>query len=168
MSARVLAGAGVLALATACGGGRPPAVEETTDLAGLDQVASSRPAAVPPPSAEPSPPRAPAGSEQGAIRRADLDAVLAEGPGALLARVTTEPARVGGRFAGFRITGFPAGPPAAVDLRVGDVLRAVNGRRIERPEHYFEAFRSLSGAGELRLDLYRDGAREVLVYPIVD
>jgi S1-C subfamily serine protease len=107
-------------------------------------------------------------AEPGTIRRADLDALLAEGPGALLARVETVPERRDGRFVGFRIAGFPRGAPQSIDLRPGDVVLRVNGHGVERPEQYFEAFRTLAGAAEIRFEILRDGKPAELLYPITD
>jgi len=150
--------AALLALAclAACGGAAASlAIEETVDL-------------LPGGGGEPPGAAAPAPARPGTVSRSDLDELLAAGPAALLARVETAPEREGGRFAGFRITGFPGGPPAAVDLRVGDVVVRVNGRGIERPEQYFEVFRALAGAAEIRFEIIRDGAPLTLTCPVVD
>ncbi|HUT77194.1 MAG TPA: hypothetical protein VM285_05885 [Polyangia bacterium] len=141
-------------LLAACGGASGTMeVSETTDLiAAGDQAGTD--------ADEP--------DEPGRIRRADLDALLAEGPGALLARVETTPVRRDGKFVGFRIAGFPKGAPKAIDLRPGDVVRRVNGHGIERPEQYFEAFRTLEGAAEIRFEILRDDQPLELLYPITD
>jgi type II secretory pathway component PulC len=55
-----------------------------------------------------------------------------------------------------------------VDLAPSDVVTAVNGRPIERPEQALTAFQSLAVATELRVTYERDGARRELVYPIDD
>lgn len=104
----------------------------------------------------------------GSIHRADLQAVLAAGPAALLQRVTMEPVRENGRFVGFRIAGFVGRPPSAIDLRPGDIVLTVNGRRIERPENYFQVFEELQVASELRFELLRSAEVKTLLYPIVD
>lgn len=108
------------------------------------------------------------GEVPGAIVRKELDAVLAGGPGRLLGWVTTEPYRSNGRFVGFRIAMFVRGAPHKIDLRVGDVILAVNDRQIERPEHLFEVFETLATADELVFELLRDGERVERRYPIVD
>jgi type II secretory pathway component PulC len=100
------------------------------------------------------------------IRRAELDEVLDAGPAALLARVRTEPFFRNGRFVGFRIIGFPGGAPEHLDLRRGDVVVRVNGRSIERPEHYFDVFETLRRASKLRFELLRNGRQLELIYPI--
>lgn len=152
MSRAIATAALVLGL-WACGGASGSmAVEETKDIL----AAAEAPA-------EAEEPAAP-----GTIRREDLDAFLAQGPAALLARVETAPVHRAGRFAGFRIVGFPRGAPRTIDLRPGDVVVRVNGRDIERPEQYFEAFGALSGTAELRFEILRDGEPAELVYPVTD
>ncbi|MCP4199917.1 MAG: hypothetical protein GY762_22465 [Proteobacteria bacterium] len=104
----------------------------------------------------------------GAIQRADLQGVLAAGPAALLQKVVTEPVRKNGKFVGFRIAKFTQRPPMAIDLRPGDVVLSVNGRKIERPENYFQVFEELQVASELRFKLLRDNDVTTLLYPIID
>jgi type II secretory pathway component PulC len=104
----------------------------------------------------------------GEIRRADLNRVLDAGPAAILAKVITEPYREKGRFAGFRITEFVRGDPALIDLKPGDVVRLVNGRKIERPEDFYELFQALRVASDLTFEIKRGGAEILRTYPIVD
>jgi type II secretory pathway component PulC len=105
-------------------------------------------------------------SPPGTVARADLDALLAGGPGPVLALVVTEPHKRAGRFVGFRIVSFTQGEPTAVDLRAGDVVLAINDRRIERPEHLFEVYEQLKTADELSFEIERAGRAETLTYPI--
>jgi len=86
----------------------------------------------------------------------------------VLALVQTEPARANGRFVGFRIRAFAAEAPAAVDLRVGDVVVAVNGKSIISPDDFFRVFQELEVASEVRFDILRAGKKECIVYPILD
>jgi type II secretory pathway component PulC len=104
----------------------------------------------------------------GTIFRKDLNEVLASGPASVLALITTEPVRSSGQFVGFKISGFTQGAPQSIDLQVGDVILAVNGRKIERPEHYFEIFEELRVASELRFDLQRDGTKKTLSYAVIE
>lgn len=104
----------------------------------------------------------------GRILRADLDAVLAGGPAALLSEVVAEPAMDNGVFVGFRITEFMSGAPPVVDLRPGDVILTVNGKTVERPENYFEVFQDLKTATALRFEVLRKAEKMVLEYPIVE
>ena len=52
------------------------------------------------------------------------------------------------------------------DLVPGDVVTAVNGRPIERPEQAFAAFQSIAVAKELRVTYERNNARREIAYPI--
>jgi S1-C subfamily serine protease len=117
----------------------------------------------------PDPKPAPPG---GALRRSDVSRAVAAGLGAFLARIALDdqPARVSGRFHGFRVVAL-RGDPAFwrdVDLRAGDVVTRVNGMPIEHPEEALEVFRSLDVASELRVDLERDGAPRDLRFSILD
>jgi type II secretory pathway component PulC len=105
---------------------------------------------------------------KGAILRSDLNRVIAAGPAALLARVSTEPERQGKRFIGFRIAAFHPEAPSALELQVGDVIIAVNGLAIMTPQDFFRVFQELKVASELRFDIIRDNSRKSLVYPIVE
>ena len=80
-----------------------------------------------------------------------------------------QPVRVAGKFHGFRVTALHD-PSfwAGVDLAPGDVITAVNGLPIERPEMAQTAFESLDVASELHVSCERDGQPHDLVYTIVD
>lgn len=146
----------LVALAVAaCGGDQPePTLRvEESSLIGID---------------DPAPPPEPA-CPGDAIARADLNAVLDAGPAPLLAAVETRARQRDGRFVGFEIVAFTRGePPACPALRVGDVIAAVNGRAIERPEHLFEVFQALRGATAIEFELVRENARTTLRYVIVE
>lgn len=103
------------------------------------------------------------------IHRAALDEVLDRGLGAFLSRVGTEASLDGGRFVGFRLVDLrDAALFEGVDIHAGDVLVAVNGQAIERPEQAFTAWTGLRVASEITLAVIRDGARYDLRFPIVD
>jgi type II secretory pathway component PulC len=106
--------------------------------------------------------------QEGQILRQDLQRYLSNGPAGVLALVRTEPARSHGRFLGFRIIEFVHETPTTIDLRVGDVLVAVNGQPIVSPDDFYRVFQELSVASELRFDILRNGHSELLHYPIVD
>jgi type II secretion system protein C len=137
-----------LALSSGCGAAPPPA----------PVVAEA-----PPPPAEP------VVVEVGVIHRAALDEVLDRGLGAFLSRVDTEASLDDGRFVGFRLVHLTdAALFDGVDLQEGDVLIAVNGQSIERPEQAFTAWTGLRVASEITLEVIRGGARYDLRFPIVD
>src|SRR5262249_43375095 len=81
------------------------------------------------PSPPPPPPPRPARAE---LTRTALNAALDAGPGAFLAKVRVVAARSAGRFLGWEIEAL--WPGAAVGLERGDIVTAVNGRTLERPE----------------------------------
>jgi type II secretory pathway component PulC len=87
-----------------------------------------------------------------------------------LTRLEVEPFAPGGKFRGWRIVKLRQGDPlwSGGEVAPGDVVTAVNGRPIERPEQALAAFQSLAVAPELRVAYERDGARRELVYPIDD
>jgi S1-C subfamily serine protease len=147
MKARALLGALILS----CGGSSAPPAEPTR---------APRPAT----SAEAPAPR------PGRLWRRDVTATLSRGLGDFLTRLEVEPLAPGGKFRGWRIAKLRQGDPlwAGGELVPGDVVTAVNGRPIERPEQALAAFQSLAVAPELRVAFERDGARRELVYPIDD
>lgn len=79
------------------------------------------------------------------------------------------PVFVGGKFRGFRVLEVRGGPEwSAIDLKTGDVVTAINGFRVERPESVGQAMETLVVASELRVDLDRDGEARALRFAIVD
>jgi type II secretion system protein C len=106
-----------------------------------------------------------------AVTRSAVRAAIADGLGVFLQRVDIDdqPVMTGGKFHGFRIAGL-RDPDfwAGVDLKAGDVVTAVNGMPIERPEQAQTALESLEAAKELRVAYDRDGQPHELVYAIVD
>jgi type II secretory pathway component PulC len=143
-----------IVLVVSCGGGSPPPPAEPSAQAARP-VASADVAPAPRP---------------GRLWRRDVTATLSRGLGDFLTRLEVEPVAPGGRFRGWRIVKLREGDPlwTGVDLAPGDVIIAVNGRKIERPEQALTAFQSLAVASELRVAYERDGARRELVYPIDD
>jgi len=105
----------------------------------------------------------------GVILRADLDAVLDQGPGAFLARVEVEPVMEGDAFVAFQVAALH--DPAmfdGVDLMPGDRLVSINGQSIERPEHAMTVWSSLRVASELTVVVSRAGQPHELRFAIVD
>jgi type II secretion system protein C len=105
------------------------------------------------------------------LARSAVMAVVDQGLGAFLQHVDLDdqPVMAGGKFHGFRIASL-RGPDfwTGVDLKPGDVVTAVNGFPIERPEQAQTAFESLQVASELKVAYDRDGKPRELVYAIVD
>jgi type II secretion system protein C len=106
-----------------------------------------------------------------AIRRSSVRAILAQGPGAFLQRVSLDDHAVfaSGKFHGFRLTRLNDTELFnGVDLKPGDVITRVNGFPIEHPEEALQAFNSLEVASELRVEYEREGVPRELRYSIVD
>jgi type II secretory pathway component PulC len=143
----------------ACGGAAPvsPPVVAPVAAAAAKPAPATTPASVPP--------------DGHSLPRSAVREVVSQGLGAFLRRLELDdqPVRTGGRFRGFRIAQlrddrFWNG----VDLKPGDVVTAVNGFPIERPEQALTAFESLDVASELRITYDRDGQPRELEYAIVD
>lgn len=118
---------------------------------------------------EPPPPLPPPAEPSGVIRRADLDVVLEQGPGAFLSRVEIEPVMEGETFVAFQVLALHDDTMfGGVDLLPGDRLVSVNGQTIERPEHAMTVWSSLRVASELTVVVSRAGETRELRFPIVD
>ncbi len=126
------------------------------------------PAAAPQPAAPVA--AAPAPLPPGHLRRSDLLATLSSGLGAFLARVEVEPTVAGNKFHGWRVVSLPGDTPEwkSVELAPGDVVTAVNGLPVERPEQALVAWQSLALAPELRLACERQGQPREVTWKIDD
>jgi type II secretory pathway component PulC len=113
----------------------------------------------------------PSPTPSGAIRRSVVRQVMSDGLGAFLQRVTFDvehPVFRDNHFVGFRITELNGDGWSTVELKPGDVITAVNGFSIERPEQAEQAFLSLAVASELRVDYERDGQPRSMRLNIID
>ena len=83
--------------------------------------------------------------------------------------MTVEPLLDGGQFVGWQVVRLDE-PEfwESIDLRLGDVVTAVNDRPIERETEAYDAFVALKRARQLRITLLRGGERLELVFKIVD
>jgi len=134
------------------------------------------PAVAPAPSVAPPAMMVTATLPPGEIARSDYERVLQEPPGAFLARISVEPTfrlRAAGetqappQFLGWTVRRLdPRFGPSA--LRRGDVIVKVDGRSVERPEQFAEAWRAARGQSQLTIDVVRDGKPQQLVWRIVD
>lgn len=102
---------------------------------------------------------APAGKglRKGTIERARLVAVLDAGPANFLRQLEVAPRLSGNQFVGWQLVQLVdrAGPLRDVDLVPGDVLLAVNGRPLSRPEQLQSLWDSLRTANEVTARLWR-------------
>ncbi len=143
----------VLLSGVAACGGTNAAPPETP----LISIEEERRSAEPPPDAVPT-----------FLEREDVNRTVDAGLGRFLQSVSIEASLVDGRFRGFRIVEVrPADAWRGVDLRVGDVVTAINGKPIERPEQAYEVFTSLKQADRLVVSYLRAGSARELVLPIV-
>lgn len=98
--------------------------------------------------------------EGGFVTRAHLDQLLDLGPQRFLQDVQLVPALdAEGDAVGFRVAALSAEAArlGGQGLAVDDVLIAVNGESILRPEAFFDAWEALRSADEVALSLLRDG-----------
>ena len=92
------------------------------------------------------------------IDRESWDAAYARGPSWLIQQVGVRPVLRNGRFFGFQILSlFPDRPVASpLAVKVGDIIRSVNGHGIERPDHFMKLWEANRYASSLSLQLIRD------------
>lgn len=108
---------------------------------------------------------------EGAVRRAALIRAAASGVGVLLRNgISVEARKDEGRFRGWAVRSLFPGDPcwARVDLRAGDIVLRINGKRIERPEQAHDVLQSLRTAPAIVVEYERAGAPLTLRVPIVD
>lgn len=144
---------GIFLVAIGCGSAPPPHAKTAVE----PQVASVSSTSLP----------APAGT----LRRSDVRQALSAGLGSFLQNVTVDvehPVFRDGHFVGFRIAELHGAGWQAIDLKPGDVVTAVNGFSIERPEQAQQAFLSLAVASELRVDYEREGQPRSMRLAITD
>jgi hypothetical protein len=150
--------AGLLALvAFACGPAAsttPRPIEHDLDVpnAAAPAVIAAEPAGAPRLVAPPG-----KGLRTGTIPRARLVAVLDAGPGTFLRQLEVAPRLAGDRFIGWQLVQLldHAGPLHDIDLVPGDVLLAINGKPVSRPDQLQALWDSLRTANEVAAQLSR-------------
>jgi hypothetical protein len=114
------------------------------------------------------------GLRAGTIARAHLVAVLDAGPGNFLRQVEVAPRLAGDRFVGWQLVQLldHTGPLHDVDLAPGDVLLAVNGKPVARPEQLHAMWESLRTANAVAAQMWRGQDKLELRFtvepPVVD
>jgi type II secretory pathway component PulC len=136
-----------------------------------DEAESQRSAPVTPAPVQEAPRAvAPAGKalRGGTIARDRLIAVLDAGPGMFLRQLEVSPWMAGDRFVGWQLVQLidRTGPLGDVDVAPGDVLLAINGKPLERPDELQRVWDSLRTANELKAQLSRGDARLELRFTI--
>jgi hypothetical protein len=156
----------LLVLLVACG----PKV--STAPSAFDEDLPRTPAAEAPPAPTPPPPRpiAPPGKglRTGSIPRARLNAVLDAGPAAFLRQIEIDAKLDHNRFVGWQLVQLldPKSPLVDVDVVPGDVLLAINGKPIARPDQFQQLWDSLRSANQLTAQLWRGDAQLTLAFTI--
>ena len=97
------------------------------------------------------------GVRTGTIARARLVEVLDKGPGMFLRQFEVAPRLDGNRFVGWQLVQLldKAGPLADVDVAPCDVLFAINGKPLSKPDQLQELWDSLRASNELVAQLWR-------------
>ncbi len=110
------------------------------------------------------------GLRSGTIARSRLIAVLDAGPGSFLRQLEVSPKKQGDRFVGWELVQVidRGSPLIDLDLVVGDVLLAINGKPISRPDQLQTVWDSLRTANEVTAQLWRGDAKLTLAFTVVD
>ena len=91
-------------------------------------------------------PAQPAVSRDFAVSAADYDAFFADSPAVILGRVTLDPVRDGSALLGYKIVKFNRGKFDGVDLDIGDIIVAIDGKLPKNPDEYFATWEKLKSA----------------------
>jgi type II secretory pathway component PulC len=89
-------------------------------------------------------------------------------PGAFFSYVEIEAAFEAGRFVGWRLADLPGQRPRWLDLRRGDVVTAINGLGVERPDDALRIWETLQVASEVHIEYRRQGEARSLRIPVHD
>lgn len=108
------------------------------------------------------------GTRTGTIDRARLTAVLDAGPGAFLRQVEVTAHLDGQRFVGWQLVQLVdrASPLAAIDVAPGDVLLAVNGNPLSRPDQLQTVWDGLRKANAVTAELWRGNTKLELRFTV--
>ncbi len=108
------------------------------------------------------------GLRTGTIARARLIEVLDQGPAQFLRQLEVTPRLDGQRFVGWELVQLldRNGPLVDVDVVPGDVLLAVNGQPLSRPDQLQSVWDSLRTANVVRAKLWRGNAKVTLDFAI--
>ena len=108
------------------------------------------------------------GARTGTIARDRLIAILNAGPGTFLRQLEVAPKLEGERFVGWQLVQLvdQGSPLYDVDLVPGDVLLALNGNPISRPDQLQTVWDSLRTANEVTAQLWRGDTQLTLAFAI--
>lgn len=100
------------------------------------------------------------------LGRATVDRILASST-LVMRSVRVVPVFKDGQPQGFKLFAIrPGSVFALLGLRNGDFVRSLNGMDLSAPDKALQAYATLRGADEVKLDLERAGVRTVLTYVI--
>lgn len=108
------------------------------------------------------------GLRTGTIARDKLVAVLDAGPGMFLKQLEIAPQLSGERFVGWQLVQLldRTGPLVDVDVVPGDVLLAINGKPLSRPDQLQSVWDSLRTANQVTAQLWRGKTQFELQFAI--
>ena len=108
------------------------------------------------------------GLRTGTIARDRLIAVLDAGPATFLRQVEVTPRMNGDRFVGWQLVQLldRSGPLVDVDVVPGDVLLAINGKPLSRPDQLQTVWDSLRTANSVTAQLWRGEAKFALEFAV--
>jgi type II secretory pathway component PulC len=109
------------------------------------------------------------GMRTGTIARDRLIAVLDAGPGSFLRQFEVTAKMSGERFVGWelvQLVGATGNPLYDVDLAPGDVLLAINGKQISRPDQLQSVWDSLRTANAVSAQLWRGQTKLTLEFAV--
>jgi len=154
---------------TACAPKVNPGPKFDDDLP-ADRGATSQPGPAPATAAEAPRPEAPKGAGQrtGTIARAKMVAVLDAGVPNFLRQFEVAPHMTNQRFVGWELVQLvdKASPLTDLDVVPGDVLLAVNGKPLSRPDQLQTLWDSLRTANEVTAEMWRGDRRFELRFQV--
>ncbi|MGE0551554.1 MAG: hypothetical protein AB7O24_17900 [Kofleriaceae bacterium] len=108
------------------------------------------------------------GLRTGTIQRERLLAVLDAGPGMFLRQLEVTPRMNGDRFVGWQLVQVidHAGPLHDLDVVPGDVLLAINGKPLSRPDQLKSVWDSLRTANTVTAQLWRGDAKFAIAFDV--
>jgi type II secretory pathway component PulC len=108
------------------------------------------------------------GLRTGTIQRAALVKILDAGPGEFLRHMEVAPKHQGDRFLGWQLVQIldQQNPLVDVDLAPGDVLLALNGVSIARPDQLQTVWDGLRTANRVQADLWRGADKLTLDFAV--
>ena len=107
---------------------------------------------------------------EGQVSKDRLESLLKAGPHALIRSFLVEPAYEQKRFLGFKIvqrTAHPVIAPNAM-VKVGDIVVAANGVRLETPAQFMSAWRKLRERKTFAIELLRNKEKVSYRWTLVD